>query len=90
MQEKLSTRTKRVLACLALSVFLAGGAISLASLEMNPFEWPHECRPLSILVAFLFFQWIYRDTDQEEKDRDSKWIREYKVHKDKDYYKQLK
>ena len=61
MNETISTRTKRVLGYLALSVFLAGGCISLASMEINPTKWPGVCRPVFVLVSFLFPLWVVRE-----------------------------
>jgi hypothetical protein len=96
MNETISTRTKRVLGYLALSVFLAGGCISLASMEMNPTKWPGVCRPIFVLVSFLFFQWLYRDSrstpEQEENIKKFKEFKECKkVDKDKakDYYQRM-
>lgn len=98
MNETLSTRTKRVLGYLALAVFLAGGCISLASMEMNPLKWPSVCRPIFVLVSFLFFQWLYKETvstpEQEENIKKFKEFKESKKsgkYKDKakDYYKRM-
>ena len=97
MNETISTRTKRVLGYLALSVFLAGGCISLASMEMNPTKWPGVCRPIFVLVSFLFFQWLYRDSrSTPEQDGVIKKLKEFKEckkvdkDKDKDYYERMK
>jgi len=101
MNETISTRTKRVLGYLALSVFLAGGCISLASMEMNPTKWPGVCRPIFVLVSFLFFQWLYRDDKSTpEQDVVIKKLKEFKECKrldnykdkdnDKDYYERMK
>lgn len=98
MNETLSSRTKRVLGYLALSVFLAGGCISLASMEMNPSKWPGVCRPIFVLVTFLFFQWLYKDsTSTPEQEENIKKFKEFKeckkVDKDKDkgkdYYQRM-
>ena len=97
MNETLSTRTKRVLGYLVLSVFLAGGCISLASMELDPTKWPGVCRPIFVLVAFLFFQWLYKDSastpEQEENIKKFKEFKECKKadkDKDKDYYQRMK
>jgi len=98
MKETLSSRTKRVLGYLALSVFLAGGCISLASMEMNPTRWPSVCRPIFVLVSFLFFQWLYRDSKSTpEQEETIKKFKEFKAckkvdkdkDKDKDYYQRM-
>lgn len=84
---------------MALSVFLAGGCISLASMEMNPTKWPGVCRPIFVLVSFLFFQWLYRDDKSTpEQDGVIKKLKEFKEckrldnykDKDKDYYERMK
>jgi hypothetical protein len=79
---------------LALSVFLAGGCISLASMELDPTKWPGVCRPIFVLVAFLFFQWLYKDSastpEQEENIKKFKEFKECKkADKDKDYYQRM-
>jgi len=94
MNETLSQRAKRVLGYLAIAVFLSGGCISLASMEMDPLKWPSVCRPIFVLVSFLFFQWLYKDNkstpEQEEIIKKFKEFKECKkVDKDKDYYKRM-
>ena len=68
MKETLSQRAKRVLSYLAIAIFLAGGCISLASMEVNPVKWPGVCRPLFVLVTFLFFQWLYAGSDKVSEE----------------------
>jgi hypothetical protein len=98
MNETLSQRAKRVLGYLAIAVFLSGACISLASMEVNPLKWPSVCRPIFVLVAFLFFQWLYKDAkstpEQEEIIKRFKEFKEFKEsdkNKDKvkDYYKRM-
>ena len=98
MNETLSQRAKRVLGYLALSVFLAGGCISLVSMEMDPTKWPGVCRPIFVLVTFLFFQWLYKDNrstpEQEEIIKKFKEFKECKKmdkdkDKGKDYYQRM-
>jgi hypothetical protein len=96
MNETLSQRAKRVLGYLAIAVFLSGGCISLASMEMDPLKWPSVCRPIFVLVSFLFFQWLYKDNkstpEQEEiikKFKEFKECKKVDKDKDKDYYKRM-
>jgi phosphotransferase system glucose/maltose/N-acetylglucosamine-specific IIC component len=96
MKETVSQRTKRVLGYLALAIFLSGGCISLVSMETNPFNWPSVCRPIFVLVTFLFFQWLYKDSrstpEQEENIKKFKEFKECKKtdkDKAKDYYKRM-
>ena len=86
MNETISTRTKRVLGY-------------LASMEINPTKWPGVCRPVFVLVSFLFFQWLYRDDKSTpEQDVIIKKLKEFKEckkldrgkDKDKDYYERMK
>jgi hypothetical protein len=97
MNETLSQRAKRVLGYLAIAVFLSGGCISLASMEMDPLKWPSVCRPIFVLVSFLFFQWLYKDNkstpEQEEiikKFKEFKECKKVDKDKDKDYYERMK
>jgi hypothetical protein len=96
MNETLSQRAKRVLGYLAIAVFLSGGCISLASMEMDPLKWPSVCRPIFVLVSFLFFQWLYKDNkstpEQEEiikKFKEFKECKKVDKDKDKDYYQRM-
>jgi hypothetical protein len=68
MKETLSQRAKRILSYLAIAIFLAGGCISLVSMEVNPVKWPGVCRPLFVLITFLFFQWFYSGSDKESEE----------------------
>lgn len=68
MKETISQRTKRVLGYLAVAIFLAGGCVSLASMQMNPVHWPGVCRPLFVLITFLFFQWLYSGVEEESEE----------------------
>lgn len=58
-------RVKRVLVYLAVSVFLGGGSVALATMKVNPLDWPGPVRPLSLLIVFLFFQWLYTEKGEE-------------------------
>lgn len=82
MNETLSARAKRILGYLAVSVFLAGACISLASMEVNPFKWPNVCRPIFVLITFLFFQWLYKDVETKNPE-DSDSIQKFKNFKKK-------
>lgn len=68
-------------------------------MEMNPSEWPGVCRPIFVLISFLFFQWLYRDSKSTpEQDGIIKKLKEFKEckkvdsgkDKDKDYYERMK
>lgn len=66
-------------------------------MEMNPTKWPGVCRPIFVLVSFLFFQWLYRDSrSTPEQDGVIKKLKEFKEckkvdkDKDKDYYERMK
>ena len=70
-------------------------------MEMNPTKWPGVCRPVFVLVSFLFFQWLYRDSKSTpEQDVVIKKLKEFKECKrldnykdkdnDKDYYERMK
>jgi hypothetical protein len=96
MNNPLLKRVKRVLGYLAIAVFLSGGCISLASMEMNPLKWPAVCRPIFVLISFLFFQWLYRDSSLTSEQNDViKKLKGFKAckkvdkDKDKDYYKRM-
>ena len=96
MNKALLKRVKRVLGYLAIAIFLSGGCISLASMEMSPLKWPAVCRPIFVLVSFLFFQWLYRDSSLTSEQNDIiKKLKRFKackkVDKDKDkyYYKRM-
>jgi hypothetical protein len=54
-------RAMNTLGSLALSIILGGGLVSLVTLQPNPVLWPAVCRPLSLIIIFLFFQWLHRD-----------------------------
>lgn len=83
MNESLSQRAKRVLGYLAIAVFLSGGCISLASMEVNPLKWPSVCRPIFVLVSFLFFQWLYKDAKGTEEERETiKRLKDFKAFKE--------
>jgi hypothetical protein len=89
----LAARAKAVATCLVISVVLAGACISLASMEMDPTKWPAVCRPIFVLVTFLFFQWLYRDAAEEKKGKEFMCFKEYKINRDKlakDNYKMMK
>lgn len=91
----LAARTKAVAIGLAISVILAGGCISLASMEMDPTKWPSVCRPVFVLVVFLFFQWLYRDVLEGKMKKKCIGFKEYRLNrdksaKDKGYYKRMK
>jgi len=65
-------------------------------MEMNPLKWPGVCRPIFVLVSFLFFQWLYKDStstpEQEEiikKFKEFKECKKVDKDKDKDYYKRM-
>ena len=79
----LAARTKAVATCLVISVVLAGACISLASMEMDPTKWPAVCRPIFVLVTFLFFQWLYRDAGDAKKAKGFMCFKEYKINRDK-------
>jgi hypothetical protein len=93
MNNLLLKRVKRVLGYLAIAVFLSGGCISLASMEMNPLKWPAVCRPIFVLISFLFFQWLYRDSPASGQNDVIKKLKGFKAckkgDKDKDYYKRM-
>lgn len=77
-------RAKRVFAYLAVSIFLGGGSVAMATFEPNPLEWPIEVRPLAVLVVFLFFQWLYKEKDEVcHKDTHGR-VGSYKEDKDKE------
>ena len=80
MKETLSQRAQRVLGFLAVSIILSGACISLASMEVNPVKWPGVCRPLFVLITFLFFQWFYSGSDEENE----------KIHEMEEKVKKLK
>lgn len=80
MKETLSQRVRRVLGFLAVSIILAGACVSLASMEVNPLKWPGVCRPLFVLITFLFFQWFYSGSDEENE----------KIHEMEEKVKKLK
>jgi hypothetical protein len=61
-------RAKRVLGTLGLSIILGGGAVALVTLQPNPVLWPPVCRPLAIIITFLFFQWLYRTESRNSDD----------------------
>lgn len=85
MKETVSQRTKRVLGYLAIAIFLSGGCISLVSMETNPFNWPSVCRPIFVLVTFLFFQWFYKDVKSEKEDEEIiKRFTEFKEYREKE------
>ena len=91
----LAARAKAVATCLVISVVLAGACISLASMEMDPTEWPAVCRPIFVLVTFLFFQWLHRDVADAKKVKGLMYFNEYRINrdksaKDKDHYKLMK
>jgi hypothetical protein len=76
-------RAKRVLAYLGVSVFLGGGCVAMATMEVNPLNWPSPVRPLALLIVFLFFQWLYsekEETHQETRGR----VGSYKELKDRE------
>jgi len=65
-------------------------------MEMNPTRWPGVCRPIFVLVSFLFFQWLYKDNrSTPEQDEIIKKFKEFKAckkadkDKDKDYYQRM-
>ena len=93
MNNPLPKRVKRVLGYLAIAVFLSGGCISLASMEMNPLKWPAVCRPIFVLISFLFFQWLYKDSPTSEQNDVIKKLKRFKAFKkgdkDKNYYKRM-
>jgi len=83
MNESLKQRAKRVLGYLAIAVFLSGGCISLASMEVNPLKWPSVCRPIFVLVSFLFFQWFYKDARETEEEKETiKRFKDFKAFKE--------
>jgi len=91
----LAARAKAVATCLVISVVLAGACISLASMEMDPTKWPAVCRPIFVLVTFLFFQWLHRDVADAKRGKGLMGFNEYKINrdksaKDKDHYKLMK
>ncbi len=65
---------------MAIAIFLAGGCISLVSMEVNPVKWPGACRPLFVLITFLFFQWFYSGSEKESEE----------IHEIEDKIKKLK
>lgn len=77
MNETLSARAKRILGYLAVSIFLAGACISLASMEVDPTKWPNVCRPIFVLITFLFFQWLHNDVEKKASE-DSDSIQKFK------------
>jgi predicted tellurium resistance membrane protein TerC len=79
----LAARAKAVATGLVISMVLAGACISLASMEMDPTKWPAVCRPIFVLVTFLFFQWLYRDAAEEKKGKEFMCFNEYKINRDK-------
>lgn len=83
MNESLKQRAKRVLGYLAIAVFLSGGCISLVSMEVNPLKWPSVCRPIFVLVSFLFFQWFYKDVKEAEGEKETiKRFKDFKAFKE--------
>ena len=68
-------RVERVLAYLAISIFLGGGCVALASMEPNPFNWNGTLRGLCLLIVFLFFQWLYTEDGEECETRFPYWRR---------------
>jgi hypothetical protein len=91
----LAARAKAVATGLVISVVLAGACISLASMEMDPTKWPAVCRPIFVLVTFLFFQWLHRDVADAKKGKVLMGFKEYKINRDKstkgkDHYKLMK
>ena len=91
----LAARAKAVATCLVISVVLAGACISLASMEMDPTKWPSVCRPVFVLVTFLFFQWLHRDVADAKRVKGLMGFNEYRINrdksaKDKDNYKLMK
>jgi hypothetical protein len=68
-KQSTTERAKRVITYLVISVFLGGGCVALATMEPNPFNWSGPLRPLSLLITFLFFQWLY--TEKNEKSQDA-------------------
>jgi hypothetical protein len=91
----LAARAKAVATGLVISVVLAGACISLASMEMDPTKWPSVCRPVFVLVTFLFFQWLHRDVADAKKVKGLMGFNEYRINrdksaKDKDNYKLMK
>jgi hypothetical protein len=82
--ESIKDRAKRVLAYLAVSIFLGGGSVAMATFEPNPLHWSLEVRPLAVLVVFLFFQWLYREKDDVcHKDTHGR-VGTYKENKDRE------
>ena len=51
-------RHYKVLLRALLSLALSGAIISLLVGKMNPLLWPLAFRPLSLITAFLLFQWL--------------------------------
>jgi hypothetical protein len=91
----LAARAKAVATGLVISVVLAGACISLASMEMDPTKWPAVCRPIFVLVTFLFFQWLHRDAADAKRGKGLMGFNEYKINRDKsakgkDHYKLMK
>ena len=91
----LAARAKAVATGLVISVVLAGACISLTSMEMDPTKWPSVCRPIFVLVTFLFFQWLHRDVADAKRGKGLMGFNEYKINRDKsakgkDHYKLMK
>ena len=55
----------------------------MASMEVNPLKWPGACRPIFVLVTFLFFQWFYKDVKESEKEKEVlKRFKDFKAFKE--------
>jgi hypothetical protein len=82
--EQIKERAKRVFSYLMIAIFLGGGSVAMATFEPNPWKWPMVVRPLSVLVVFLFFQWLYKEPEGEcHKDTHGR-VGSYKEKKDKE------
>ena len=77
-------RAKRVLAYLGVSVFLGGGCVAMATMEVNPLNWPSPVRPLALLIVFLFFQWLYSEKEEETHQETRGRVGSYKELKDRE------
>ncbi len=77
-------RAKRTLGYLAVSVFLGGGCVALATMEPNPLNWAGPIRPLSVLIVFLFFQWLYAEKDESCHEDAKGRVGSYKELKDRE------
>ena len=83
-------RIKNVFAYLAISIFLGGGTVALVAMEPNPTRWPSVLRPISIVIVFLFFQWLYKEKEGVcHKDAEGR-VGSYKEDKDKREAKRVK